>query len=88
MSNRKYIEDQTRKPITLAMAKALTPGAIILHRGVTNADGSPLRFKVTSVQTWVRTPARVEVHLKQGLYFNCVITQDDLDRFFVWEPIQ
>jgi len=53
--------------ITLKEAKALKQGQTIYHAYKTNADGTAMRAKVTSVKTWKRDPERVEVRVKHGL---------------------
>ena len=53
--------------ITLEQAKGLKPGAVLNHHYVKNADGTPARYKVTSVKTWKRDPERVHVRVKRGL---------------------
>jgi len=56
-------------PITLEQAKELTHGVKLYHATLRNADGSALRARVNGqVKTWKRSPARVEVPLKHGLY--------------------
>lgn len=64
--------------ITLDQAKKLAQGQITYHATQRNADGTPARWKVTSVKTWVRQPERVEVRLRYGLYTHDFATQDDL----------
>ena len=52
----------------LKTAKSLKAGDEVYHTSAKNADGTAQRFKVTSVKTWKRSPQRVEVRLKRGLY--------------------
>lgn len=55
--------------MTLEEAKGLRIGQIVHHVDVRNADGTPSRWKVTGkVKTWVRSPNRVRVPVKHGLY--------------------
>ena len=55
--------------ITLQQAKALYVGQILHHVSFKNADGTPLRARVTgTVKTWKRDPNRIRVPLKHGLY--------------------
>lgn len=61
-------------------AKQLTQGAMVYHVTKKNADGSPMRAKVTSVKTWKRSPERVEVRVKRGLYEYAVFNEDELDQ--------
>ncbi len=52
----------------LSEAKNLEQGQTVYHRTKTNADSSPMRAKVTSVKIWKRSPDRIEIGLKHGLY--------------------
>jgi hypothetical protein len=66
--------------ITLDQAKALTLGTILYHRQHRNADGSAQRWRVNGkVKTWKRSPERVRVPLKHGLYNYDYLTEYDLD---------
>jgi hypothetical protein len=66
--------------ITLEEAKKLKPGTVLNHSNAEkNADGTPARFKVTSVKTWKRNPDRIEVHLKRGLYEHYTWTEASFD---------
>ena len=49
-------------------AKKLESGSTIYHVTRKNADGTPMRAKVTSVQTWKTRPNDVVVSVKRGLY--------------------
>lgn len=49
-------------------AKGLKQGQEVYHVESNNADGTPKRYKVTSVKTWKRDQNRVEIGLKRGLY--------------------
>ncbi len=54
--------------LTIEQAKLLKVGTILNHSDAgTNSDGTPARFKVTSVKTWKRDPGRIEIHVKRGL---------------------
>jgi len=67
--------------ITLEQAKALRPGVDYVNQPTQhNADGTPRRWKVTSVKTWKskRNAHRVCVGLKYGLYTHDYLTEDDL----------
>lgn len=55
-------------PLSLDEAKRLGQGKVVFARFASNADGSPQRWRVTSVNTWKRSPERVEVRLKRGQY--------------------
>ena len=55
--------------ITLAQAKRLTWNDVLEHITATNADGTPMRFRVNgAVKTWKRDKYRIRVPLKRGLY--------------------
>ena len=66
--------------ITLEQAKNLKHGDILYHIVNLNADNSPQRWKVNGkVKTWKRSPERVKVPLKYGLYQYDYLTEKDLD---------
>lgn len=65
--------------ITLEQAKQLRPGQTLYHTTQRNADGSPQRWKVNGQpKTWKRSPERVEIPVKHGLYAYDYVTQDYL----------
>lgn len=69
-------------PLTLEQAKALTIGQVIYSRTRNNADGSLCRAKVTGqVRTWKRSPQRVQVPWKHGLYVYGHVTENNLDKW-------
>ena len=45
----------------------LEAGDIIHHCSLKNYDGSPRRYKITSIKTWKRKPD-ILIGLKRGLY--------------------
>lgn len=54
--------------ISKAQAMAATHGDIFYHRELRNADGTPLRVRVTGkCKTWVRRPEKFELPIKHGL---------------------
>jgi hypothetical protein len=66
--------------ITLEQAKRLTRNDTLYHVTHRNADGSPQRWRVNGmVKRWKRTPDRIQVPLKHGLYSYGYLTEDDLD---------
>lgn len=66
--------------ITLEQAKALRYGTTLYHVSNTNADGSAQRWKVNgAVKTWKRSPERVRVPMKHGMYSFGYVTERDLD---------
>ena len=54
--------------VTLNQAKNLKAGDIIHHRRLVNSDGTPQRYKVTSVHTWKTRPLDIEIRVKRGMY--------------------
>ena len=48
-------------------ARNLRQGTMIYHMTLKNADGTPMRARVTSVKTWKRDLERIEVRVKRGL---------------------
>lgn len=65
--------------ITLAQAKSLRHGQILYHVEHRNADGTPRRWRVNGApKTWKRSPERVRVPLKFGLYGYDYLTERDL----------
>lgn len=72
--------------ITLEQAKELKYRQVIYHTMLRNADGSPRRYRVNgAVKTWKRTPGRVDVPLKWGLYAFDRLTEDNLYQFALTE---
>ena len=67
--------------ISLEQAKQLPQGSHIYHKELKNADGTPQKYKVTSVKTWVRKPNSVEVRVKRGLHEHYRLTASDLEHF-------
>ena len=66
--------------ITLEQAKSLKYGDILHHEVNKNADGTPQRWRVNGkVKRWKRSPDRIQVPLKYGLYGYGYLTEDDLD---------
>ncbi|MEO6566149.1 MAG: hypothetical protein ABIO63_08945 [Casimicrobiaceae bacterium] len=53
--------------LTIEQAKELKRGVILNHSLGKNADGSPAKYKVTSVKTWKRIPYKIEINVKHGL---------------------
>jgi hypothetical protein len=65
--------------ITLEQAKGLSYGTTLYHALHRNADGSPQRWRVSGkVKTWVRSPHRVEIPVKHGLYDFDRLTESEL----------
>jgi hypothetical protein len=66
--------------MTLSEAKSLKRGMMTHHVWKKNADGSPMRAKVTSVKTWKTKSEAVEVHVKHGMYDYAVFSENELDQ--------
>lgn len=65
--------------ITLEQAKALRTGTTLYHTDNRNADKSPQRWRVNGQpKTWKRSPERVKVPIKHGLYSYDYMTELDL----------
>jgi hypothetical protein len=71
--------------MNLQAAKALRKGDYVHHVTKKNADGTPMRAKVTSVKTWKTRPEKVEVHVKHGLYDYTWFSESELDQIEVGE---
>ncbi len=66
--------------ITLDQAKNLKHGDILYHVENKNSDKSPHRWKVNGmVKRWKRSPDRIQIPLKHGLYSYGYLTEDDLN---------
>lgn len=65
--------------MNLQEAKQLKQGDYIHTPKKLNADGTPMRARVTSVKTWKRSPERVEVRYKRGLYEYGTINEREVD---------
>ena len=66
--------------MTLQEAKNLKAGDYIHHTAKKNADGTPMRARVTSIKTWKRSPERIEVRCKHGLYDYATFTESELSQ--------
>ena len=66
--------------MNIEQAKNLKQGDYIHHVSKTNADGTPMRARVTSVKTWKRSPDKVEVRYKRGLYEYGTFNERELDQ--------
>lgn len=74
--------------MTLDQAKKLTPGQTLYHISLTNADGTPQRWRVNGkTKTWKRSPERVMVPLARGLYQHAYLTEDNLGNFVLPMPM-
>jgi len=66
--------------MTLIDAKMLQKGDLVQHVSKKNADGTPMRAKVTLIKTWKTRPECIELHLKHGLYDYAVFGEYELDQ--------
>ena len=64
--------------MTLEEAKNLQYHEYVHSTTKKNADGSPMRAKVTSVKTWKTRPNAVEVHVKHGMYDYATFGESEL----------
>lgn len=68
--------------MTLEQAKTLKYGDHVHHITATNADGTPQRFRITGkVKTWKRSPERVQVPVKRGMYQYGYLTEHNINKF-------
>lgn len=75
--------------LTLEQAKALTYRDTVYHREYRNADGSAQRWRVNGkVKTWKRSPKRVQVPVKHGLYDYDYITEHELELVSLCDGIE
>lgn len=66
--------------ITLEQAKGLQYRQALYHSLHRNADGTPMCWRVNGkTKTWKRSPDRVRVPVKYGLYDYDYLTEHDLD---------
>jgi len=67
-------------PISLEQAKQLRPGQVLHHVRNRNADGTPQRWRVNGrPKVWKRSPEKVRVPIKHGLWTYDYLTESDLD---------
>ena len=69
--------------MTKAELSALSHGAVLHHKTLTNSDGSPLRARVNgTLRTWKRDPSRFQLPMKHGLKQCFYITAENANE---WE---
>jgi hypothetical protein len=71
--------------MNIEQAKQLKKGQTVYHVTKKNADGTPMRAKVTSIKTWKRSPDRIQVRVKRGLYEYTYFTESELDQITLCE---
>ena len=65
--------------LTLDQAKALRYGQTLYHVRNRNADGTPERWRVNGApKIWKRSPNRVQVPVRQGMYSYDYLTESNL----------
>ena len=64
--------------MTLDEARALHTGEYVHHVTRKNADGTPMRARVTSVKTRKTRPDAIEVHVKHGMYDYAIFDASEL----------
>ena len=67
--------------MNLKAALKLKQGDYIHHKVRKNSDGSPMRARITSIKTWKRSPDRIEIRYKRGLYEYGAICEYELEDF-------
>lgn len=73
--------------LTLNQAKHLKHKQILYHLRNRNADGTAQRWRVNGkVKTWKRSPWKVQVPVKFGMYSFDYITENDLHLVSLTEP--
>ena len=65
--------------MTFAEAQTLKTGDTIHHLSLKNADGSPMRARVTSIHRWRKQPNRIDIHVKHGLYDFAIFDETTID---------
>jgi hypothetical protein len=70
--------------MNLNEALNLYNGCILLHKKLTNADGTPQRWRVNGkVHTWKTMPWRLQIPIKRGLYQFSYLTENNIQEFEV-----
>jgi hypothetical protein len=66
--------------MTIEDARKLTYRNVVHIEGITNARGTCADFRVNgAVRTWKRSPERIRVPLKHGMYEYGAITQHNIN---------
>jgi hypothetical protein len=70
--------------ITKDIAMKLTHGTILHHVTEKNADGTPVRVRITGqCKTWKTRPNDFRIPWKYGLYCYGYVDQDNCSSFYV-----
>jgi hypothetical protein len=73
--------------ITLQEAKRLLLNTTLYHLEHKNADGTPQRWRVTGKpKVWKKSPERVRVPIKFGLYHSGYLNESILSHFSLKDP--
>jgi hypothetical protein len=73
-----------QRSIDKALAITLRHGQILHHVTRKNADGTPMRVRVTGkVKTWVRTPEAFKIPVAHGLYSHGYVTNDNAAEWYL-----
>lgn len=65
--------------MTLQQAQNLIIGQTLYHVTNRNADGTPQRWRVTGrVKEWKRSPGKISIPIRYGLYSNDHLTENSL----------
>lgn len=79
-----WADEQGFEPLTLERAKRLTWRDTVYQKNNFNAKGEPKGWRVNGqVKTWKRSPERVQVPIKYGLYAHDYVTEDVLHLLWV-----
>ena len=50
------------------LVSRLSYDQMLEHKTLKNADGTPQRFRITSLKTWKKDRSRLHIGLKRGMY--------------------
>jgi len=64
--------------MNLDQAKKLRKGDQIHHIEYKNSDGTPQRYRITSIKTWKTRPDQIRLGIGRGLYEHYYITEEEL----------
>lgn len=67
--------------MTLKEAKSLRYGDIVYHKWITGARRQPAGFRVVSIKEWKRSPDRIRIGLKYGLFEHTYMTENELNEW-------
>jgi len=68
--------------VTKAVCQKAHSGQLFYSRTLTNADGSPLRVRVSGqCKTWKTRPDEFRIPVKYGMYENGYLTETNADQW-------